>query len=568
MNSILILDGYTDEPSALGVPPYIAPLPRYLAGAIMDFDPSIEVEYTTIDAFRDKFKDSEKWDRGKRKHGRGAAASFDRAQEFLGQFDPVVIITGCIVPGKYLAARPISGKEISGICDAVPGQVLIVGAAADFPDMESVPGNALAAGLDGDAALFDLLEKGNNGAGGKIALRRRRTPEEWSRWAKKGAFIVEKHPGFPHHIIAELEPMRGCVRRISGGCSFCAEPGRPLQFRTPADVINEAAALEKMGIRNFRLGGSDIFSYRASGAGEIERPEPNREAVEELLGGIAALKPDVFHLDNANPAQMAEFPDTSREILRVICRYCTSGNSLSLGLESADPSMRDVNNLNASADEVLEAVKMINGIGARRGATGLPMLLPGLNFLAGLVGETSQTFELNRRFLENILDEGLILRRINIRQVVDHPGSGKVRRGRTGKRQPESAAHGGRRERKGRNRADSTFTDFRRFVRESVDSIMLQRLLPYGTVLRKVHFEKRDGAVSFGRQIGTYPLLVGVPYPVETGNLADVRIFSWGHRSVTGVLYPFDLNTATLKEISALPGMGKKRAARVIVGRP
>jgi len=552
MQSILILDGYTDEPSALGVPPYIGPLPRYLAGAVKDFDPSIEVEYTTIDAFRHKYKISQKGP-GRGRRGRSASASFGRAHDFLKGFDIVVIISGFIVPGRYLVASPISGKEISGICDTATGQVLIVGAAADIPGPGYLPGNAMAIGSDGDAALFDLLEKGSPST---LPSCRRRTLGEWGLWTGKGAFIVERHPGFPDHIIAELEPMRGCVRRISGGCSFCAEPGRPLQFRTPGDVIKEAAALRERGIRNFRLGGSDIFSYFAHGAGEVERPEPNRDAVEELLGGIAAMGPGVFHLDNANPALIAGSPGKSEAVLRLIVKYCTPGNSLSLGLESADPAVKEANNLNASAEEVFTAVRMINATGCERGGNGLPMLLPGLNFLAGLKGETPRTHEINMRFLQRIVDGGLLLRRINIRQVVDHSVM-KAAKGRT-----TQSVGRVRRERSG------GFTEFKRHVRENVDRIMLHRLLPYGTIMRSVYFEKRDGGVSFGRQIGTYPVLVGVPYPIETGTIADVRIFDWGPRSVTGFVYPFDLNTATLKEISALPGLGKKRAVRVIAGRP
>ena len=32
---VSILDGYTDEPSRLGVPPFMAAYPRYLAGAVL-----------------------------------------------------------------------------------------------------------------------------------------------------------------------------------------------------------------------------------------------------------------------------------------------------------------------------------------------------------------------------------------------------------------------------------------------------------------------------------------------------------------------------------------------------
>src|SRR5512136_2771194 len=48
---VLIVDGYTDEPAALGVPPYLAPLPRYIAGAALDAGAEA-VGYVTIDELR------------------------------------------------------------------------------------------------------------------------------------------------------------------------------------------------------------------------------------------------------------------------------------------------------------------------------------------------------------------------------------------------------------------------------------------------------------------------------------------------------------------------------------
>ena len=47
-----ILDGYTDEPTCLGVPPYISPYPRYIAGAIRTHNKSIDICYITIDQLR------------------------------------------------------------------------------------------------------------------------------------------------------------------------------------------------------------------------------------------------------------------------------------------------------------------------------------------------------------------------------------------------------------------------------------------------------------------------------------------------------------------------------------
>ncbi|MHA1989515.1 MAG: hypothetical protein ACW981_05135 [Candidatus Hodarchaeales archaeon] len=45
------------------------------------------------------------------------------------------------------------------------------------------------------------------------------------------------------------------------------------------------------------------------------------------------------------------------------------------------------------------------------------LLLLGLNFSSGLHGETKKTFKSNFNFLKSIFDEGLLLRRINLRQM-------------------------------------------------------------------------------------------------------------------------------------------------------
>src|SRR5207247_4491434 len=83
----------------------------------------------------------------------------------------------------------------------------------------------------------------------------------------------------------------------------------------------------------------------------------------------------------------------------------------------ADPRVMEANNLNIDADGCLEAVRMVNAVGRERGGSGMPILLPGLNFVAGLDGETKKTFDLNLAFLKRLLEEDLWVRRINIRQV-------------------------------------------------------------------------------------------------------------------------------------------------------
>jgi len=98
-------------------------------------------------------------------------------------------------------------------------------------------------------------------------------------------------------------------------------------------------------------------------------------------------------------------------------------------------------------------------------------------------------------------------------------------------------------------------------VRTEIDHTMLARVVPEGTVLRDVYTEMHEGKITFGRQVGTYGLLVGVPYELPLNRFVDLKVTSHGQRSLTAVQYPFDVNTATLRAISALPGIGAKRAA-------
>ncbi|MCK5301294.1 MAG: hypothetical protein KAJ21_05260, partial [Thermoplasmatales archaeon] len=52
MMKITIFDGYIDEPTCLGVPPFISPYPRYIAGAIWSYNKYIDLKYFTIDQIR------------------------------------------------------------------------------------------------------------------------------------------------------------------------------------------------------------------------------------------------------------------------------------------------------------------------------------------------------------------------------------------------------------------------------------------------------------------------------------------------------------------------------------
>src|SRR4030042_964564 len=107
-----------------------------------------------------------------------------------------------------------------------------------------------------------------------------------------------------------------------------------------------------------------------------EPPRPNPDAVTKLLRAIKQrVRPDVFHLDNANPAVIAAHPLESRAITIAIAENCPSGNVLAFGLESADPAVAKANNLNATPEQTLDAVRLVNEVGKDVGPTGLPRVL-------------------------------------------------------------------------------------------------------------------------------------------------------------------------------------------------
>ncbi len=505
--SVLVVDGYIDDPAALGVPPYISPMVRSIAGAAIDAGAD-RVDYLTIDMIR-----------------KGARIPQDSVS---------VVLSGNTVPGKYLRSMPMSVRELSELLPRLGGWRLVGGSAASTDTAE---GFDFAIKRDMAASLYD-------GMIGKEVGERLRTLDEWNRWMLLGADIVTSHQDFPEPLVAEIESYRGCHRFASGGCSYCIEPtkGRPL-MRSPGDIIAEASRLRELGVRNLRVGGQTcIVSYGSEPDSPVPTPVP--EKVDELFEGLQSLGFDVLHVDNANAAVIASHPDEAEQVLTTLATRCTDGNVLALGMESADPRVVTENNLNSTAEQVMDAVRMINRVGGSRGLRGMPRLLPGINVICGLDGETPATYGMDMDILNRMKDEGLMIRRINIRQVLPI-------------RKEFSVKVDQRR-----------FKRFKEEVREDIDRVMLERVAPRGTVLKDVYLELQDGNTTFGRQIGSYPLLVGIPYKLDTERFCDVYVTDWGFRSITGVTYPFDINSMPMSALAALPGIGRKRAQRLAAERP
>ena len=544
MLKITIIDGYIDEPTCLGVPPYISPYPRYIAGAIYKHNKKHNISYYTIDQIRNNH------------------SLIDELQKS----DIIITIAGLLVPGRYLSGYPASPNELVNILKNNKSSLKILcGPAAKHGF--GLHGGKKIKKLEQFSSVFNLIIKGdcetvisdlleNNLKTEKIDTKKqRKNSSSISKYAVFGAKITQMHPFYPDYLITEIETYRGCPRTIVGGCSFCSEPSKGLpDFRPIKDIVDEVKALYDAGIRHFRLGNQPcIFSYQSREAGKKEFPRPNPVAIEELFKKIRTVAPNLktLHIDNANPGVIARYPKEAEEIAKTIVKYHTSGDVAAMGVESVDPQVIKNNNLKATGEEVLEAIKILNKVGAKLGSNGMPELLPGLNFVFGLDGETRKTFELDFEFLKNILENNLLLRRINLRQVIPIPGTKMYKFGF-----------------KNVHKHKILFKNFKNKVSIEIMHPMLEKMLPKASIIKDVYTEKRDGKTIFGRQLGSYPLLIGIPGINELNKFIDVKVTDYGFRSITGVPYPLNINTASRQSLEAIPGLGKKRVIRILANRP
>ncbi|HZK29756.1 MAG TPA: radical SAM protein [Methanoregula sp.] len=519
-----ILDGYVDEPACLGVPPYISPYIRTVAGSLIGHE--FTVRYRTIDQLRND----------------------PHTINLLDHADLLVMIAGVTVPGKYLGGTPATLNEIQQVGHMIRNPKKLIGGPIGFGYAHEGGQRAIKQVISGFDALLtgepavalDNYLTGNGPAG---VLDYHRTDP----WSIRGSEIIVQHPDFPY-VMCELETARGCSHGASGGCSFCTEPfyGSP-KYRSTEGIAQEVAALHTHGARHFRVGRQpDILAY---GAGAGEYPAPRPDLIGNLFASIRAAAPELktLHIDNTNPATIAKHEDESRGALREIIRYHTPGDVAAFGMETADPAVVQKNNLKAGTEDVLRAIRIVNEEGGMR-RDNVPELLPGLNFVCGLAGETEKTFDLNERFLELVRDEGLLVRRVNIRQVMPFEGTPAYTTNTLGKH-------------------DRRFRAFKEFVRQKIDLPMLQRVYPVGTVLREVQIEV-SGDLSFGRQMGSYPILVGIPVRLARRTIIDAVVVDWGMRSVTALPVPVEINTLSASALKWLPGVGKKKTVAVIAKRP
>ncbi len=484
----VILDCYTDEASGLGVPPYLGTYPRYLFGKLKsEGDKDDVISYLTIDDLRlwKKYGGRKKDPSEKQKTSIFTYnLTINNAADVLPKADRLIIILGVHVPGKYLTALPGTLREIVPLLKDVDCEKILTGPA--------VFGTQLEGGKFFEKVRHDFIIKDYQ-----------MSFAELENYSGLGADILKQ---IPDKRMIEIETSRGCK---VGKCSFCTEPLKnKFANRKMEDVLAEVIAYYEQGARLFRLGKQADF-YAS------DRPIEMLQSIRERCPEI-----EVLHIDNVNPNSVikkSKDPEQDgEEITKAIVKYCTSGNVAAFGVESFDPEVVKANLLNTSPTTAIKAAEIINKYGAERGDNGLPKFLPGINIIFGLLQETKNTHVENMKRLQQIIDNGLLLRRINIRQVAIMPGT-------------FLEAHGGN---KYWRKNKSLYWKWRNEIRQNIDFPMLQKILPMGTILHEVYTEMYDGKTTFCRQYGTYPLVIGIKGRLLLKEKISVKVIGHMLRSI------------------------------------
>ena len=476
-----ILDCYTDEASGLGVPPYLGTYPRYVFGQLTQ--EGHDVSYLTIDDLRLwKKYNNDKWEPTVKQKTNILVYNLtnNKASEIIPQTDVLIIILGVHVPGKYLTALPGTLKEIVPLLKDINCKKVLTGPAVFGTQLEG-------------GKFFEKVKH-------DFEIKDYSLPfEKLEKYAIVGADILKQ---IPDRRMIEIETGRGCN---VGKCSFCTEPIKSTFVnRKMESVVKEVEAYYKHGARFFRLGKQADFYVTDD---PIELLKTIRKKCPKL---------ELLHIDNVNPNSVVKDERDGARITKAIVKYCTSGNIAAFGVESFDPAVVKANRLNTVPLIARKAIEIINKYGNEREENGMHKFLPGINIILGLLNETKDTHKKNMQALQAVIDDELLLRRINIRQVAVLPDTFLEK-------------HGGN---KYLRKNKSLYWKWRNEVRQKIDFPMLQRLVPVGTVLSEVFTEMYDGKTTFCRQMGTYPLVIGVKGRLPLGEKIKVKVVSHMLRSI------------------------------------
>ncbi|MDO5568982.1 MAG: radical SAM protein [bacterium] len=467
----VIVGCYTDEPSGLGVPPYLSVHSRYIAGALKI--KNIKYYYLNIDDLR--FANGEidaKDTYNKRIINR--TKNCNNVKKILQNATNIYVVMGCFVKYEYVSAEPPSFLEVEKLLNCFSNiqtnKVLFYSLGGNELTRENVrktvPNNLFNEIVFGNTYNYFLKETKNFFQPNYDKLRE-------ISIASSSMLEQLKRP-----LVIEIETATGCNRKP--GCTFCIEGmrGLPLQFRPVEDIVNEIKSLYDAGALYFRLGRQpNFYAYM----------DCNPDKIETLFKRIWQECPNIktLHIDNVSPHNV-NTPE-GKKITKIVAKYTTAGNITPFGIESFDPVIREKCNLNGSIEDIHKSIEIINKYGQQRGENGLPKLLPGINIIYGLDGQTNKTLDYNLKNLKKILDSGNWVRRVFVRKLTSPYGE------QFDKYTEEEL---------------NEFLYWSKTIEKEFIIPMLKEVFPIGLEISELRMEMYKDGNSILRQMGTCPVRV------------------------------------------------------------
>lgn len=496
----VIIDCYTDEPSGLGVPPYLSVHSRYISGFLAEKDR--KYYYLTIDDIRYS-KGEIHFEKSFNKRILNTTKNKDNVKEILNKADNIFIVMGCFVKYDYVSAEPPIFNEVKEILKPlkISGQKILFYSLG----RNNIPKKVIEQIIPQDT--FDLVYFGNvynyflNFSENHFAPNY----DKLDSIAIHSADILKQ---LERPLVIEIETSTGCNRKP--GCTFCIEGlrGIPIEYRKIDSIVNEIKALYFLGARFFRLGKQpNFYAYMDS----------NPTKIKELLKTIRKECPDIktLHIDNASPQNVAT--KNGKLITQAIVKYCTSANIAPLGVESFDEVVRDKCNLNGTVEDIHNSINIINKYGKIRGNDGIPKFLPGINIIYGLEEQNEKTLEKNLENFDKILNSNNFVRRVFVRKLTSPYGE-----------QFDTYSQEDIEE----------FKKWKEIIEEKFSIPMLKKVYPVGLKLKNLRMEMYKDGDSILRSMGTCPERIIIRNKkLELDKFYDVKVVGYlGDRVILGEL--------------------------------
>ncbi|HHX99151.1 TPA: radical SAM protein [Candidatus Dojkabacteria bacterium] len=496
MNYDVIVDCYTDEPSGLGVPPFLSVHSRYIAGTLEDN--KRKYYYLTIDDLR--FNAGETHDVASyNKRILNVTKNKNDVRNILANAENIYIVMGCFVKYEYVSAEPPSFVEVEELmkeynCNKLLFYSLGGNELTRENIRKTVPQGLFSDIIFGNTYNYFIGEKNNKFTPNYDRLR---------TIAISSSSILNQ---LSRPLVIEVETAIGCNRKP--GCTFCIEGmrGLPLQFREIEDIVAEIKSLYDKGALYFRLGRQpNFYAYKNC----------NPNAIEKLFQRIWEECPNIktLHIDNVSPHNVNTLEGV--KITEIIAKYTTAGNIAPFGVESFDPKIRELCNLNGSLDDIHESINMINKYGKERGENGLPKLLPGINIIYGLDGQSNKTLDYNLTNFRKMLDSGSWVRRVFVRKL--------------------TSPYGEQFDKYTKDKLEE-FEYWNCKIRKEFTIPMLKKVFPVGLVIKDLRMEMFRNGDSILRQMATCPVRVVIKNTeLKLDDFYNVRIIGYiGDRTLLG----------------------------------